>query len=134
MTANDVTSRASPQESYNSQTGANSPTLTPLSVTANDVTNRASPQESYNPQTEAISPTLPADGLDESPLRSTKDELLRQISTIDREIMKAESQIAKLKRKQVRDLRIGGLRCTTPVRGRDGEVWGEREVFVSCGQ
>ena len=59
-------------------------------------------QESpYNPQTEAISPTLPADGLDESPLRSTKDELLGQISTIDREIMKAESQIAKLKRKQV---------------------------------
>ncbi|XP_043218855.1 nuclear receptor corepressor 2-like [Amphibalanus amphitrite] len=57
-------------------------------------------RESYNPQTEAISPTLPADGLDESPLRSTKDELLGQISTIDREIMKAESQIAKLKRKQ----------------------------------
>ncbi|XP_043200401.1 uncharacterized protein LOC122369609 [Amphibalanus amphitrite] len=66
-------------------------------VTGAEASQRESP---YNPQTEAISPTLPADGLDESPLRSTKDELLGQISTIDREIMKAESQIAKLKRKQ----------------------------------
>ena len=56
----------------------------------------------YNPQVEAISPTLPSESLrDESPLKSTKEELLQQIARVDREIAKTESQIAKLKKKKV---------------------------------
>ena len=55
----------------------------------------------YNPQVEAISPTLPSESLrDESPLRSTKEDLLQQIARVDREIAKTESQIAKLKKKK----------------------------------
>lgn len=56
----------------------------------------------YNPQVEAISPTLPSESIrDESPLRSTKDDLLVNIARVDREIAKTESQIAKLKKKKV---------------------------------
>lgn len=59
-------------------------------------------QQAYNPQVEAISPTLPTDSLQEdASYRSTKDELLQQIGKVDREIAKAESQILKLKKKQV---------------------------------
>ncbi|KAG8223441.1 hypothetical protein J437_LFUL008521 [Ladona fulva] len=55
----------------------------------------------YTPQVEAISPTLPSDSLQEdTTFRSTKDELLQQITKVDREIAKAESQIQKLKKKQ----------------------------------
>ncbi|ELU09203.1 hypothetical protein CAPTEDRAFT_73417, partial [Capitella teleta] len=55
-------------------------------------------QESmYNPQVEAISPTLPSDDKDE---KSSKDELLQSINTMDREIAKLESQINKLQRTQ----------------------------------
>jgi len=38
---------------------------------------------------------------DESPLRSTKEDLLSQIARVDREIAKTESQIAKLKKKKI---------------------------------
>lgn len=51
---------------------------------------------------EAISPTLP-DHLqqeEQSSLRTTKDELLQQISKVDREIAKTESQIINLKKKE----------------------------------
>lgn len=49
------------------------------------------PQPAYIPQVEAISPTLPGDGedplkRDDSPLRSTKDELLQQITKVNRYI------------------------------------------------
>lgn len=45
-------------------------------------------QSAYIPQVEAISPTLPGDGddplkRDDSPLRSTKDELLQQITKVN---------------------------------------------------
>ncbi|KAG5892507.1 hypothetical protein JTB14_034506 [Gonioctena quinquepunctata] len=55
----------------------------------------------YIPQVEAISPTLP-DQLtqDDQAFRTTKDELIQQIGKVDREIAKAESQIAILKKKQ----------------------------------
>ena len=50
---------------------------------------------------EAISPTLPPESLQEdAAFRATKDDLLQQISKVDREIAKAESQISKLKKKQ----------------------------------
>lgn len=50
---------------------------------------------------EAISPTLP-DHLqqEDQAFRTTKDELIQQIGRVDREIAKAESQIAILKKKQ----------------------------------
>ncbi|CAG7829944.1 unnamed protein product [Allacma fusca] len=65
-------------------------------------TDRTRSGPAYNPQVEAISPTLPSESLrDESPLRSTKEELLQQIARVDREIAKTESQIAKLKKKKV---------------------------------
>lgn len=56
----------------------------------------------YNPQVEAISPILP-DHLqqeEQSSLRTTKDELLQQISKVDREIAKTENQISNLKKKE----------------------------------
>lgn len=56
----------------------------------------------YTPQVEAISPTLPADNMQEDAnFRSTKDELLQQISKVDSEIAKTESTIQKLKKKNV---------------------------------
>lgn len=55
----------------------------------------------YNPQVEAISPTLPDQMTqDDQAFRTTKDELIQQIGKVDREIAKAESQIAILKKKQ----------------------------------
>jgi peptidoglycan hydrolase CwlO-like protein len=56
----------------------------------------------YHPQVEAISPTGPDPdpSVDRDDLKSTKDDLLHRISKVDREIAKAESQIAKLKKKQ----------------------------------
>jgi nuclear receptor co-repressor 1 len=51
----------------------------------------------YNPQVEAISPTLPSEDKDE---KSSKDELLASIGTMDREIAKLETQISKLQRTQ----------------------------------
>lgn len=56
---------------------------------------------SYNPQVEAISPTLPDHHIQEDQaFKTTKDDLLQQISKVDREIAKAESQISILKKKQ----------------------------------
>lgn len=55
----------------------------------------------YNPQVEAISPILPDQlAQDDQAFRTTKDELIQQIGKVDREIAKAESQIAILKKKQ----------------------------------
>lgn len=60
------------------------------------------PVSTYNPQVEAISPTLPSEVLQEDAnFRATKDDLLNGIAKVDREITKTESQITKLKRKQV---------------------------------
>ena len=60
-------------------------------------------QPVYTPQVEAISPTLPdQDSRQElSPFKATRDELYQNINRIEREISEAETQIAKLKRKQV---------------------------------
>lgn len=50
---------------------------------------------------EAISPTLPDHHMQEDQVfKTTKDELLQQISKVDREIAKAESQISILKKKK----------------------------------
>ncbi|GAB6028720.1 hypothetical protein CHUAL_004541 [Chamberlinius hualienensis] len=59
-------------------------------------------EPAYNPQVEAISPTLPSDDYhqDSSPHRTSRDDLLQQIGKVDREIVKIENQIAKLKKKQ----------------------------------
>lgn len=60
------------------------------------------PSPAYNPQVEAISPTLPADNvIEDANFRSTKDDLLQQISKVDREISNIESTIAMLKKKEV---------------------------------
>ena len=59
-------------------------------------------EPAYNPQVEAISPTPPFEEKVELPgTRSSKDELLQSIAKVDREIAKVESQITKLKKKQV---------------------------------
>lgn len=57
-------------------------------------------EPAYNPQTEAISPTLPPE--ETVKVQKVKDELLQNISKIDREIALVEQQIQlKLKKKQV---------------------------------
>ncbi|XP_068206977.1 nuclear receptor corepressor 2 isoform X3 [Palaemon carinicauda] len=71
----------------------------PLVIDTSD-NNHSSRESTYTPQVEAISPTLPSDPRDESPLRSTKDDLLKRIEQVDREIAKAESSIAKLRKKE----------------------------------
>ena len=58
---------------------------------------------------EAISPTLPQDDSNDDMLptvKTNKEELLQNIHKVDREISKLESQIAKLKKKQVPILNI----------------------------
>lgn len=70
-------------------------------------------QQAYTPQVEAISPTLPTDGVaEDANFRSTKDDLLQQISKVDREISKVEGSIAKLKKKEVKSfsMKIGNRR------------------------
>lgn len=63
---------------------------------------QSQPAPAYNPQVEAISPTLPSEAMQEdATFRTTKNDLLQQISKVDREITKTESQIQKLKKKQV---------------------------------
>ena len=60
-------------------------------------------QEScYQPQVEAISPTGPEAPSERDDLKAIKDDLLLKITKVDREIAKTESQIAKLKKKHVR--------------------------------
>uniref|UniRef100_A0A1B6DW30 Nuclear receptor corepressor 1 n=1 Tax=Clastoptera arizonana TaxID=38151 RepID=A0A1B6DW30_9HEMI len=55
----------------------------------------------YNPQVEAISPTLPPENVaEDTNYRSSKDDLLQQISKVDREISKTETAISKLRKKQ----------------------------------
>lgn len=55
----------------------------------------------YNPQVEAISPTFPEQiSQEDQAFKTTKDELIQQISKVDREILKAEQQIVILKKKQ----------------------------------
>lgn len=49
-------------------------------------------ESTYTPQVEAISPTLPSDPRDESPLRTTKDDLLKRIEKVDRDIAKVSEQ------------------------------------------
>ncbi|XP_042217385.1 uncharacterized protein LOC121862983 isoform X2 [Homarus americanus] len=71
----------------------------PLVIDTSD-NNHTNRESTYTPQVEAISPTLPSDPRDESPLRSTKDDLLKHIEQVDREIAKAESSIAKLRKKE----------------------------------
>lgn len=51
----------------------------------------------YTPQTEAISPTLPEP--QEEAFKITKEDILKQITNIDVEIAKRESQIGKLQKK-----------------------------------
>ena len=60
-------------------------------------------QPAYTPQVENISPT-PLDDMrqDLSPFNSRKEELVQNINRIEREISEAETQIAKLRQKQVR--------------------------------
>lgn len=71
----------------------------PLVIDTSD-NNHSNRESTYTPQVEAISPTLPSDPREESPLRSTKDDLLKHIEEVDREIAKAESSIAKLRKKE----------------------------------
>jgi len=54
----------------------------------------------YHPQVEAISPTGPEACGERDDLKAIKEDLLKKITKVDREILKAESQIAKLKKKQ----------------------------------
>merc|ERR1712045_1034274 len=63
-------------------------------------TREAVKESCYQPPVEAISPTgpeAPRDYTDD--LKQEKDDLLMKIAKVDREIMVAESQIAKLKKK-----------------------------------
>lgn len=72
----------------------------------------------YTPKTEAISPTLPEPTTqEETQYRSSKDDLLQQISKVDREIAKRESTISKLRKKLIeleenanKPLEAGGLK------------------------
>ena len=58
-------------------------------------------EPAYTVQVEAISPTPAEDTrADGSPVRTTKDDILQQISQIDREITQTENQMSKLKKKQ----------------------------------
>ena len=54
----------------------------------------------YHPQVEAISPTGPEATGERDDLKAIKEDLLKKITKVDREILKAESQIVKLKKKQ----------------------------------
>ncbi|XP_044739658.1 uncharacterized protein LOC123301011 isoform X2 [Chrysoperla carnea] len=74
--------------------GEQKPDLQPLRIDTREQTG------TYNPQVEAISPTPNDHGQDDLVFRSTKDDLLQQISRVDREIAKVESSIHNLKKKQ----------------------------------
>ena len=64
-------------------------------------------QPAYTPQVEAISPTPNEDiRNDLSPFRSTRDELSRNLERLNREISEVETQILKLKKKQVNQCRL----------------------------
>ncbi|XP_060534175.1 uncharacterized protein LOC132706710 [Cylas formicarius] len=59
------------------------------------------PPGAYNPQVEAISPIFAEQtSQEDQAFKTTKDELIQQIGKVDREIAKAESKIAILKKKQ----------------------------------
>ncbi len=60
-------------------------------------------EPAYNPQVEAISPTLPGEDTraELSSVKSSKNEVLGQITKVDHEIGIAEGQISKLRKKMV---------------------------------
>ena len=63
----------------------------------------------YNPHFEAISPT-PNEESRASPLQSEKDEILNNINSIDREIVKVENIISSLSKRAVS---VGFSSCAT---------------------
>lgn len=70
----------------------------------NTICNTSTKETAYTPQVEAISPTLPDDESrqESSPSKSSKDELVENISKIDREISQTGNRIMQLKKRQVR--------------------------------
>ncbi|KAI1292019.1 Nuclear receptor corepressor 1 [Halotydeus destructor] len=86
------------------------PLYQPLRIETQDVEIKKEP--AYTPQVEAISPTLPNEETrQDSPLKASKEYLLTNLSKLDREIQQAESQIAKLRKKQ-RDLELSSKQAT----------------------
>lgn len=75
-----------------------SPQQQPPPLLKVDVRDPPVPTGAYHPQVEAISPTLPNDPIEE--IRTTKDELLQQITKVDHEINKTERTITQLKLKE----------------------------------
>lgn len=74
------------------------PRLQPLLIDTNVEIKK---EPAYTVQVEAISPTPNEDTRPEgSPTKTTKDDILGQISQIDREITQTDNQISKLKKKQ----------------------------------
>ncbi|XP_064619549.1 protein PRRC2A-like isoform X2 [Lineus longissimus] len=67
-----------------------------------DTATETKKEPGYHPQVEAISPTLPPEENkgEAALMRANKEELLSNISKLDREIAKVEGQIGKLKKKQ----------------------------------
>lgn len=71
--------------------------IQPLRIDTNIVEIKKEP--AYTVQVEAISPT-PNEDINVSPTSSTRENILQQISQIDREITQTDNQMSKLKRKQ----------------------------------